>query len=227
MPGAADDPAGQGGPKFRRILASARRDLLVQATLQCLAEHGHAGVTVRRIAAVAGVSPGLINHHFPSLEALVAGAYESLATSTLDAVLAQVARAGSDPRARLRAFFVAHFSPILLDPALLNVWATFWSLIPHAPDLQAVQQRTSARFRRELEEDMAALAATEGVRGFDAPRAALALSALLDGLWLEWCLNPASFPAEHGVSMCKEWVDGHLAVAARREPRPIADTSSP
>ena len=42
-------------PKYRRALPEDRRGDLVEATLKCLAEHGHAGVSVRRIAAQAGV----------------------------------------------------------------------------------------------------------------------------------------------------------------------------
>jgi TetR/AcrR family transcriptional repressor of bet genes len=74
------------GPKFRRETPEVRREALVEATLNCLKQHGHEGVSVRRISAAAGVSIGLINHHFPSKAGLVAEAYETLALSLQDSI---------------------------------------------------------------------------------------------------------------------------------------------
>ena len=37
--------------------------------------------------------------------------------------------------------------------------------------------------------------------------AAIGLTALLDGLWLEWCLEPASFRPAEAIGLCEAWVD--------------------
>src|SRR5436305_7157082 len=110
------------GPKFHRETPAVRREALVEATLRCLKQHGHEGVSVRRISAAAGVSIGLINHHFPSKTGLVAEAYETLAMS-LQELIARQADAGSgSPRERLSGFIRASFGPEIIDPALFNVW---------------------------------------------------------------------------------------------------------
>jgi AcrR family transcriptional regulator len=57
----ADDPA------FEDLTARAR---IRDAAIYLFAERGIAGTTVRDIAAQAGVSPGLLRHHFGSKEAL-------------------------------------------------------------------------------------------------------------------------------------------------------------
>jgi TetR/AcrR family transcriptional regulator, transcriptional repressor of bet genes len=62
-------------PKFRRAPPTVRREALIEATLACLRKYGHDGLSVRRIGAEAGVSPGLITHHFPSVAALIAASY--------------------------------------------------------------------------------------------------------------------------------------------------------
>lgn len=46
------------------------RDRILTAALREYAEHGFKGATVRGIAEAAGVSPGLVQHHFPSKQAL-------------------------------------------------------------------------------------------------------------------------------------------------------------
>src|SRR5450631_4820432 len=114
------------GPKFHRKTPAVRREALVDATLRCLKQYGHDGVSVRRISAAAGVSIGLINHHFPSKSGLVAEAYETLAVSLLDSIRHQAENRALAPRQRLTGFFRASFGPQVIDPELFNVWLVFW-----------------------------------------------------------------------------------------------------
>src|ERR1700690_1362435 len=101
-------------PKFRRAAPAVRREALIEATLRCLKEYGHDGVSVRRISAAAGVSIGLINHHFPSKAGLIAETYETLALSLQDELRAARAHnRTASPRERLSDFFRASFAPDL------------------------------------------------------------------------------------------------------------------
>src|ERR1700674_6005471 len=106
------------GPKFHRETPAVRREALVEATLRCLKQYGHEGVSVRRISAAAGVSIGLINHHFPSKSGLIAETYETLALSLLDSIRRQAENKTVSPRERLSNFFRASFAPEILDPQL-------------------------------------------------------------------------------------------------------------
>lgn len=197
-------------PKFSRIQPEMRREELVDATLRCLAQHGHAGVSVRKIAAAAGVSIGLINHYYASVDQLISHAYETLsggiATSLLD-----VSAGGASPRDCLSLFIRESFGPGIFDPATLGVWVVFWSMVRHSADMQAVQQRTYAQYRQVLERHLGALAAEAGLPEMNIRAAATALNALLDGLWLTWCLNPRDFSVEEGIAMCEGWVDAFAA----------------
>ncbi|MEO8749314.1 MAG: TetR family transcriptional regulator [Allobranchiibius sp.] len=58
------------------------------AALRLFAEHGHDAVTVREIASAAGVSPGLVIHHFGSKDGLRA-AVDAHAAASFDAVFAE------------------------------------------------------------------------------------------------------------------------------------------
>jgi AcrR family transcriptional regulator len=60
-------------PKFHRETPAVRREALVEATLLSLKQYGHEGTSIRRISATAGVSIGLINHHFQSKSELISG----------------------------------------------------------------------------------------------------------------------------------------------------------
>lgn len=193
-------------PKFRREPPEARREELVTATLACLRKYGHEGVSVRRISAEAGVSMGLINHHFPGIAGLVAAAYDSLATTLLEASRAHALAPDVEPRGRLHAFFAASFAPDALDPDLFRTWLVFWSLVPHSAEMRAVHDRTYGETRATLESLLGKLRREPGVPAFRVTSAAIGLSALMDGLWVELSLNPASFAASEAVALCDDWV---------------------
>jgi AcrR family transcriptional regulator len=201
--------------KYRREQPDARRDSLVEATLRSLAAHGHDGASVRRIAAEAGVSVGLINHHFASIDELIACAFEKVSAGIVQQLLDRMAEAPPSPRARLNAFFRASCSPPMLDPDLLSVWVVFWSMVRHSPVMQETQRRTFAEYRAVIEQHLVDYAAEIAISPADMRLSAIGLSAMLDGIWLELCLNPAAFTPQEGVMLCEAWVDG-LAAGAHR-----------
>ena len=194
-------------PKFHRETPAVRREALVEATLQCLRKHGHEGVSVRRISAAAGVSIGLINHHFPSKSGLVAEAYETLALSLQDSIKSQSNDRAASARERLTGFFRASFAPELLDPELFNVWLVFWSMVAHSPEIRAVHDRTYGKYRSTLESLLGQLAQSGAAPQFKLRLAAVALSALLDGLWVELSLSHSTFKPRDAIAMCEDWVD--------------------
>jgi AcrR family transcriptional regulator len=199
-----------GGPrKFERHLPAARRRALVEATLDCLAREGHDGLSIRRISEQAGVSVGLINHHFPSKTALVAEAYRAL-DDRLAAVFAEAlarAPAGSSARKRLGRYIEASFSAPNLDPNILHIWVVFWSLSRHTPEIREVREATYAASLAVLEGLIGEALREVGRRTTGAHLAAIGLTALLDGLWLEWCLNPRTFTPAQGVELAKAWAN--------------------
>jgi TetR/AcrR family transcriptional regulator, transcriptional repressor of bet genes len=194
-------------PKFRRIARAERREALIAATLRCLRRYGHEGASVRRISAEAGVSMGLINHHFAGSASLIAAAYESLSVALIEATRRDAAAAlGLTPRARLGRFFEVSFAPEAIEPGLFRIWLVFWSMVAHAPEIRAVHQRTGEQHRAVLAALLAALRRTPGVPPFRLAPAAVGLAALMDGLWVHLSLNPADPTAPAAVALCNDWV---------------------
>jgi TetR/AcrR family transcriptional repressor of bet genes len=194
-------------PKFHRETPAVRREALVEATLRCLKQYGHEGVSVRRISAAAGVSIGLINHHFPSKSGLVAETYETLALSLQDTIRRQAHNRAASPRDRLSGFFRASFAPEILDPQLFNVWLVFWSMVAHSPEIREVHDRTYGQYRAMLESLLGELAQSGAAPHFKLRPAAIALAALLDGLWVELSLSPATFKPREAIALCEDWVN--------------------
>ena len=184
-----------------------RRLRLIEATIECLKRYGHEGLSVRRISAEAGVSIGLINHHFPTKNALVAEAYRHFNAQLNQAVIDAMEHAPQSPRERLRALFRAIFSPPNLDRDVLTVWIVLWGLYHHSREIQKVHSEAYGGYVEMLRDALAALQKDGGKFRMNLRLAAIGAQALLDGLWLEWCLDPETFSPQEAVQLCEAWVD--------------------
>jgi TetR/AcrR family transcriptional repressor of bet genes len=203
-------------PKFRRAAPAVRREALIEATLSCLKKYGHDGVSVRRISAAAGVSIGLINHHFPNKSGLIAETYETLALALQDELRSRAQNRSASPRERLSGFFRASFAPELLDPQLFNVWVVFWSMVAHSREIREVHDRTYGKYRSMLESLLGELVRSGAAPKLKLRSAAIALSALLDGLWVELSLSSATFKPREAIGICEDWVNALCAGAFPR-----------
>ncbi len=180
----------------------------MDATLRCLADRGVERTSIRSICEEAGVSVGLVNHYYSSKDALIADVYGRLADGLLEALQKEVERNGGSARQRLSAFFSASFSSVVLDPDLLRVWLSFWSMTHRSELIADVHARTYGNYLATLEEMLAALAREEGPGELDVRLTAIGLSGLLDGLWVEWCLHSGTFSPEEGVRLCEACLAG-------------------
>jgi AcrR family transcriptional regulator len=196
-----------GEPRFERKLPDARRRTLIEATIECLKQFGHEGLSIRKISAQAKVSIGLINHHFPTKDALVAEAYRSFNNELVGGLRRAVTEVAGSPREQLSAFFKASFSPPNLDSDVLAVWVVFWGMYRHSKDIQRVQSETYHGYVDLLRAMLADLERETGKLRFNLRLAAIGLTALIDGLWLEWCLDPDNFEPAEAVQLCEAWVE--------------------
>jgi AcrR family transcriptional regulator len=191
---------------FTRESAGARRDALIAACARVLAQHGASGTSVRVVCAEAGVSPGLLRHYFDGIEALIAATYRATGARVAEALNAAVATE-KDPRARLLAFVTASFRAPIADPELLATWLAFWSLSRTNPLIGKIHDEIYADNRSDMEKLIAACPGAPAE-----PRlAAIALTALVDGLWLELSLGNAPFSVEEAETLAGKWLDSLLA----------------
>ncbi len=212
MPAAAARPEA----RFSRMEPVQRRALLVEATFRCLQKHGFEGTSIRRICAEAGVSVGLINHHYRSKDDLVAETYIWLTDRITGQLRHAIDTAPNDGRSRLSAFIRASFADDIFDAGLLDAYLAFWGAVKSAEPMVRAHDASYGGYRATLAQALMQLAAEQGWEQFDGDLAAIALVAMQDGLWLEYSLNPATFSREQGVLVCEAWVDGLIGGGHRR-----------
>lgn len=190
---------------YRRAPAE-RRQALIDAAARSLARHGAGGVSVRTIANEAGVSPGLVTHHFEGVEPLIAATYRQVSERVGEALDAAVEAAGADPRARLEAYVIGNFLAPVMDEDLLGTWLGLLGLTKSMPLVSAAHAESYAGFRAVIER----LLGDCGIKG-DCRLAAVAIAALIDGLWLELCLDRSVFSADEAAALARRWIDALLA----------------
>ena len=194
---------------FVREEADFRRQSLIEAAGRCLAENGASGTSVRAICRLAGVSAGLLTHYFDGIGDLIVATYRDVGSRVAEAVDRAVADAGDDPRAQLEAYVTASFRPPVLDPELLATWLAFWSLVKTDPDIATVHREIYAEFREGVER-LLRRCWDDGVGEDDVRLSAVAITALVDGLWLELCLDGRSFTPEEAGELALHWLDALL-----------------
>ena len=193
-------------PAFSRVDPDERRHSLIEACARVLADKGAAGVSVRAICTEAGVSPGLLRHYFGGISEAIAETYRWTG-ARIDAALGEaVAAARPAPRARLLAYLTANFRPPIASPDLLASYVAFWSLTRSDTVVAAVRAEVYGQFRIGLESLIRAYRPD-----LPDPRLpAIALTALIDGLWLELSLGNAPFSPEEAEALAERWLDSLL-----------------
>ena len=183
-----------------------RRAELIDATLSIIAERGFAETTVARICDAAGVSRGLISHYFAGKDALLLEAYRRL-SHELETETAKAMREGNgDPMSSLRALVEVSFRPPVFEADKIAAWLAFWSAARGSAAVNALNRELYRGYRAAVTRLMAEAARQRGA-ALDAHRAATALTALIDGLWLEHALDPEAFGADQAEAACLDYLD--------------------
>ena len=178
---------------YRREAEDKRREALIAAALDLVAEGGPQAATVRAIADRAGVSPGLIRHYFASKDELTREAYRHLMEQMTTDTAASLNTAPTDPLARLATFVASSLRPPVVDPVAVGLWAGFLHDVRRDPSLREVHAATYLGYRDLLQALIAALPRTADADQLRAD--AIACNAVIDGLWLEGSMLPESFVA--------------------------------
>jgi DNA-binding transcriptional regulator YbjK len=146
----------------------ARRQRIVDATLDAIAQFGVAGTTHRRIAAIAAVPLGSVTYYFATLDALITTAFMQLAEQSSHDFAARMARATDRDSAK----------EAIIDIIAGSVWATprtlllsyeLYAFAARHPSVAGVMRAWMAKSRAALE------------RHFD-PLTSRALDALVEGI---------------------------------------------
>ncbi|MFF2051086.1 TetR/AcrR family transcriptional regulator [Leifsonia sp. NPDC058194] len=180
-PDAASAPRATADARRPRRHDPARRDRIVDACLDVIAEYGVAGTTHRRVAEAADVSLGSMTYHFTGMDALLAEAFDRFAHTFSTAFEASMADCGS--AAEAREALARHILLEVFDtPRELVLTQELYTLAARDPRYRTITNGWMGRSRAVLE------------RFFD-PVTAGILDALVEGMTLHRALDIEPYDA--------------------------------
>jgi len=182
-----------------------RRKSIIQAAMRSIAKYGYAGTTIGRICAEAQVSRGLINHHFGTKEELIRQSYKALCDEWAFQTRDMLLETHRDPEEKLRAMIRVSFGPTVFKQDHLGIWVGFWSVIGKSPSLKKLNRQLYIQDRETYQKTFDEIAVKRG-KTIDSRRAAISLGEMMDGLWLEWSLDPKGFTPEEAEAACLDFV---------------------
>ena len=177
-----------------------RRRALIDATISAIGERGSLDVTMSDIAGRAGVSSALAHHYF--------GAKDDLLFATMRHLLAELGRdcraalgGERDPRRRLSAIVGVNFSDKQFRPGTVAAWLAFYVAAQQSPQLRRLLRIYARRLRSNLMSGRAPL-----LPRARAERAAEAVAALIDGLYIRRALDHGAADPAAAVALVEDCV---------------------
>ncbi|MDN3651609.1 transcriptional regulator BetI [Thalassotalea ponticola] len=185
-----------------------RRQQLIDATLESVAELGLHATTINSISKRAGLSSGIISHYFGGKDGLLEATVRYLLNNLRTTLLAK-SQGGCSAAERLMYIVEANFSVVQQSASSTKTWLSFWAQSMHNQQLGRLQRINSQRLYSNLLYSLKTLMPKE-----DARQAAKLSAGMIDGLWLRAVLSQADEAgfkeAEH---LAKQFIDNLISAS--------------
>jgi AcrR family transcriptional regulator len=192
--------------------ADSRREQMLRAALEVIAERGYADTRIADVAERIGISPALVIYYFKTKDQLLT---ESI--RYLDNIWYAVGqrRMAELPTAAARIEEIVAMSCLPEADAeprsSWTLWLDFWTLAARNPEVAGLRQRDDERWR-----EMISSLVTDGqqageFRVVDADNFAILLCSLLDGLAIQIALDDPVVGPERAFDLCMQFIAEQLS----------------
>jgi TetR/AcrR family transcriptional repressor of bet genes len=187
---------------YRRKSAQQRRQELIRAGIICLGKGGMSAFTIDQICKQAGVSRGLINHHFKTKEDLLICIYANMTDHLVQDFKTD------EPAQQLAEIIETSFDEHSFNRSNLRAWLSIWGEVATHKALNSLHQNRYRKYKSRIANAMVGMVVPNQAE-FNADSVARQLIALIDGLWLEYCLHSAGFSLTAAKTDCYRFLQSH------------------
>jgi len=178
-----------------------RRQQLIDATIESVAQRGLQATTINSISKNAGLSSGIISHYFGGKQGLIEATVRYLLTSLKQELVCKL-EANTNATQRLMFIIEANFALVQQRSDTTRTWLSFWAQSMHDAELHRLQNVNSKRLQSNLAFSFKQLMPTE-----QAKQAAELSAAMIDGLWLRAVLSKSNeHQFNHSEKLAKSYV---------------------
>ncbi len=189
----------QASEKSNRRSTSDRRAEITQAALDCLVQHGYAGLTARRVAGRAGISLGHLTYHFANMEDVMVEAWR-MAAQRLSICAPIGDLAGLSPTQRFAKFLQSVYAPETLTPENIRLRIDLWSAAQVVPAVAEIERTLLEARRAEVEAHLTAI--SDPWKTGRIPAVQAFVMATLDGLWLDYMRHGDIEATDAAIDAC-------------------------
>ncbi|MFT5503985.1 MAG: TetR/AcrR family bet gene transcriptional repressor [Gammaproteobacteria bacterium] len=159
-------------------IRSIRRAELSRAAFEAVVLFGIRKTTLEKVGEIAGVSKGVVLHHFKDKSALLEAVFRRSNTLLSESVI-ELFKYAETPYERLWAIIVANFFETIFNRRVCQAWVSLISEVPHNEQCQRVQIACNARIQSNLQHELKYFLDKK-----DTKRTALHFGLLIDGIWI-------------------------------------------
>ncbi|MGB3697904.1 MAG: TetR/AcrR family transcriptional regulator [Gordonia sp. (in: high G+C Gram-positive bacteria)] len=197
----------------RAAAARERRDQILTAACEVIADRGLAALRLADVAACAGVSSGTIHYYFETKRDVVTAAFALNFEESLQRRLDVLDAAGDDPVAALRTLAAGYLPAGGSSTQAWRVWAELWSEGMRDESLQEINARLYGRWRSLVHELIVAGQHRDVIVAGDAAAFADVIVALVDGVSIQHLMNSPAMPLEAMHARLNGYIDSICAAS--------------
>ncbi len=201
-------------------LPAPRRDQILNAALEVIAERGFPDTRVADVAERAEVSAGLIIYYFKTKDHLLAEAMRSAEDRWYAEGAARTAKIESAVKRLEEVVAMTFVTEDDNDSGeSWSIWLDLWSAAVRQPEVRRVREEFDENWRstiRTIVREGQDLGEFDGVSADDF---AVGFSAMLDGLAIQVALEDSSVPPERAVELAMRFASAQLGFAWSRPRR--------
>jgi len=176
-----------------------RQERILDAVLTLLSRHGISGVSIRAVAAEAGVALGLVNYYFDDKTSLIRAALRRIEEHDVALVASEQ---GGSPEKRLKAALRRVAAPEFLTTEYLSLRLQLWALAQAHEDFAEINATAQQRYRAGLAELIHD--ARPEVSRRDCRKRAADIDVVQNGMWLTALLGLDTASMRRAVARCEE-----------------------
>jgi len=178
-----------------------RRQQLIDATIESVAQKGLQATTINSISKNAGMSSGIISHYFGGKQGLIEATVRYLLSNLKDDLISKVDEK-TTPTQRLMFIVESNFALVQQRKDTTRTWLSFWAQSMHDKELHRLQNVNSKRLQSNLTVSFKQLMPLA-----QANLAAELTAAMIDGLWVRAVLSQSDENQfKHSESLAKNYV---------------------
>lgn len=196
----------------RPSVEAQRREQILDAACDVIAEAGLANLRMADIAKAAGVSSGMIHYYFATKHDVVCAAFEFNLSNSLQRHQFLL-DSGKDPLAILQDLIESYLPGDDRSLRAWKVWVTLWGEAIRDPALQKLNDRLYGRWRDVVTDVVRRAQQQSLAREGDPVQMTNMLVGMVDGLAVQVLLHASSMRRSTMRATCKGFID--TVIAAR------------